>query len=464
MDLPRSFEGAGALPIDAIPTTVRAAALASRGSGEPVGGYLYDLAAAQTRATGLVDALPGGARVCFAVKANSYPPLLAALAERIHGFEVASVSEARLALAAAREAGVPPRIVASGPAKNPTLLAGLLGPEIPDGALTVNVESLLELHRLSRAAVAAGRHAPGRHAPGRDAPGRDAPGRDATGREVPVALRVNPRRSPLRIERSTGLTMGGLPSPFGIPEPEIPRVLRALGSLPGVRFSGFHLHAVSGNMDADLHADYVRGVVDWSVRTAEEHGLQLRTIDVGGGLGIPFEPGPEFDVHRFGRQVAVPENTELILEPGRWMAGPIGWYATEVVDVKHSYGEVFVVVRGGINHFQLPTSWEIRHNFAVLPVDDWPVGLPRPAAERAAVTISGELCTPEDVLARDVTVESVRAGDLLLFPNAGAYGFEFAMPAFLGQPPAWRTALIRPEGATPRPRPASRVDDVTNLR
>lgn len=446
MELPRSFAGADALPVDAVPPAVRAAALASRNSGELVGGYLYDLAAAKERAARLVRTLPPWVKVCYAVKANSFAPLLGALADEIHGFEVASVAEARLAVAAAARAGTTPRLVVSGPAKNPTMLAGLVGPDVPDGALTVNVESVLELHRLSRAAVAAGRHAPGR--------------------EVPVALRVNPATSPVRVDRARGLTMGGLPSPFGIPEPEIPAALRALGSLPGVRFVGFHLHAVSGNMDANLHADYVAGAVDWAVRTADEHGLPLRTIDVGGGLGIPFEPGPEFDVDAFGAALATRplEGVELILEPGRWMAGPIGWYATEVVDVKRSYGEVFVVVRGGINHFQLPTSWEIRHNFAVVPIDDWPVGLPRPAAERVPVTVSGELCTPEDVLARDVTVERVRAGDVLIFPNAGAYGFEFAMPAFLGQPPAWRAALIRPEGQAPRPRPASRVDDFTNLR
>ncbi|SHM98979.1 alanine racemase [Cryptosporangium aurantiacum] len=447
MELPRSFEGASALPADAVPTAVRAAALASRGSGEPVGGYLYDLSAAQERATRLVTALPAAAKVCYAVKANSFSPLLGALAEVVHGFEVASVAEARLALAAAAKAEVRPRLVVSGPAKNSTMLAGLVGPDAPDGAVVVNVESVLELHRLSRAAVAAGRHAPGR--------------------EVPVALRVNPQRSPVEVARATGLTMGGVPSPFGIPEAEIPDALRALGSLPGVRFIGFHLHAVSGNMDADLHADYVRGAVEWAVRTADEHGLRLRAVDVGGGLGIPFEPGPEFDVETFGAALAalpLPEDVELILEPGRWMAGPVGWYATEVVDVKRSYGEVFVVVRGGINHFQLPISWEIRHNFAVLPVDDWPVGLPRPGVERAAVTVSGELCTPEDVLARGVTVDSVRAGDLLIFPNAGAYGFEFAMPAFLGQPPAWRTALTRPDGHAPRPRPASRVDDLADFR
>ncbi|EXG79444.1 alanine racemase [Cryptosporangium arvum] len=439
MELPRSFEGADALPVDAVPAAVRAAALASRNSGEPVGGYLYDLAAANERAERLVRALPPRAEVFYAVKANAFPPLLNTLAEALHGFEVASVSEARLAIAAARRAGKTPRLVVSGPAKNPTLLAGLLeAPDTQDDTeITINVESILELHRLSRAAV--------RHAPTT---------------EIPVALRVNPAHSPLKIEHTHGLTMGGVPSPFGIPEPEIPAALRALESLPGVRFQGFHLHAVSGNMDAERHAEYVRGAVDWAVRTADAHGLELRTIDVGGGLGIPFEPGPEFDVAAFGAALDVPDETELILEPGRWMAGPIGWYATEVVDVKHAYGEVFVVVRGGINHFQLPTSWEIRHNFAVVPIDDWPLGLPRPSAERARVTVSGELCTPEDVLARDVTVGRVRAGDLLIFPNAGAYGFEFAMPAFLGQPPAWRAALTRPA----IPRPASRVDDLSNFR
>ena len=102
-----------------------------------------------------------------------------------------------------------------------------------------------------------------------------------------------------------------------------------------------------------------------------------------------------------------------------------------------SYGTAFAVLRGGINHFQLPASWDLVHPFAVLPVEDWPAGLPRPEA-RGNVTVVGELCTPEDTLARDVRVERVRAGDVVVFPLAGAYGWEFAMPNFLGRPPAWR--------------------------
>ena len=459
MELPRSFGGAACLPIDAVPAPVRAAVLASGESG-----YVYDLAVAKARAADLIAALPAAARVCYAVKANSFVPLLEALAEVVHGFEVASVAEARLAVAAATKvpkiarlavtaaAEVPKsarlavaaatevpksaRLVASGPAKNRAMLAALVGQE---AQLTVNVESLLELHRLSRVAVAAGR-------------------------EVAVALRVNPAQTPVSVDRATGLTMGGLASPFGLPEGEIPAAVAALGALPGVRFVGFHVHAVSGNMDAVRHAEYVRWALAWSVRTAARHGLELQTVDVGGGLGIPFEPGPEFDLAAFGAALPeIPAGIELIFEPGRWLAGPAGWYAAEVVDVKHSYGTAFVVVRGGINHFQLPTSWEIRHNFAVLPVDNWPDGLPRPAAERTAVTVVGELCTPEDVLARDVTVVAVRAGDVLIFPNAGSYGFEFAMPAFLGHPPAARAALAILDGERPGPHPASRVDDLTSM-
>jgi 2-[(L-alanin-3-ylcarbamoyl)methyl]-2-hydroxybutanedioate decarboxylase len=128
----------------------------------------------------------------------------------------------------------------------------------------------------------------------------------------------------------------------------------------------------------------------------------------------------------------------VVFEPGRWLVADCGYYAAEVTDVKHAYGTDFVVLRGGINHFQLPTSWEIVHNFAVLPVPDWPAGLPRPALPAGPVTVVGELCTPEDTLARDVTAPPVRAGDVVVFPFAGSYGWEFAMPDFLGHPRAGR--------------------------
>jgi len=423
MEPPRSFDHAPALPAGRIPAPVRGAALDL--AAGPGAGYLYDPALAADRARTLRKSLPGWARVYFAAKSNGFEPVLAHLAEAVDGFEAASLREARSCLAALRSRrpgtgyGSPGggRIAVSGPGKTPELLAGLARLRAENGAdVVVNAESELELHRASAAALAAGT-------------------------VLPVTLRVNPERVPV----SGALVMGGTPGPFGVPEPLVADAVRTALTLPGLDLTGFHVHAVSGNTDAAAHADYVRWCLDWARRTADGLGVDLRVVDVGGGLGVPFEEGdPVFDLEGFGAALGeLPDpGVEVVFEPGRWIAAPTGWYAARVTDVKSSYGGRFAVVRGGINHFQLPTSWEIRHPFAVLEGGDpWPVGMPRPAVRGESVTVCGELCTPEDVLARDVRVESLRAGDVLVFPNAGAYGHEFAMPAFLAHPAAPRVTL-----------------------
>lgn len=428
MEPPRSFEHTPALSPDVLPEAVRRAALELADS--PGSGYVYDPALAADRVRTLRAALPDWARVYFAVKSNGFAPVLSHLARTVDGFEAASLSEARTALTALRERAQPEgpsegpgagsvpgeRIAVSGPGKTPEMLLGLARLRAERGAdVVVNVESELELHRAAAAARAAGV-------------------------VLPVTLRVNPERVPV----SGSLVMGGAPSPFGLPEPRVPEAVAAARSLPELDLVGFHVHAVSGNTDAVAHAAYVLWCLEWATETAKRHGVDLRVVDVGGGLGVPFEEGDtEFDLAALGAALsALPDpGVEVVFEPGRWIAAPTGWYAARVTDVKSAYGEHFAVVRGGINQFQLPTSWEIRHNFAVVEGSGWSEGLPRPGVDGVSVTVSGELCTPEDVLARDVRVGSLRAGDVLVFPNAGAYGHEFAMPAFLGHPGAPRRTV-----------------------
>jgi len=357
--------------------------------------------------------------------------VLQALARVVDGFEVAS--EAELAAARASAPGVGPGgvvesglVVAAGPGKTVALLRSLVEHEVD----LVNVESVLELRRLDAVALAAGRRAR-------------------------VALRVNPRLA----APSGALTMGGVPSAFGIPEADVPGALEVADGLRGIEVAGVHVHAASGVLDAAAYAGYVRACLALATRLLR--GRRLDVVDVGGGIGVPFggttppggeageEPGDEagdaaaFDVAAFGELLAglrPPAGADVVLEPGRYLAADCGWYAAEVTDVKQAYGTSYAVIRGGINHFQLPASWDLVHRFAVLPVEDWPPGLPRPAAS-GDVTVVGELCTPEDTLARDVRVARVRAGDLVVFPLAGAYGWEFAMPGFLGHPPATRAAV-----------------------
>ncbi|SFC47430.1 type III PLP-dependent enzyme [Streptomyces aidingensis] len=418
IELPPSAAPRAAHPVTALPERVRRRLLDRSAAGPgPLAAYLYDPETAAGRARELRAALPPWAAVYYAVKANSFPGVLHGLAPHVDGFEVASRSELALALEAlagraGRADGGPVPVVAAGPAKTVPVLTDL----ITAGAEAINAESLLELHRISR--IAAG-----------------------LGTTARVALRVNPERIPV----TGSLHMGGVPSQFGVAEPDVPQVLEQARKLPGVELTGFHIHAASNNLDAAAHADYLRWCMTWSGATAAAHGIELRQIDIGGGIGVDFDGEQSFDTARFGELIAAtppPAGARVLLEPGRFLVTDCGWYAAEVTDVKHSFGQWFVMLRGGINHFQLPTSWDLVHNIAVLPVPEWgEPGSPRPAAENTRVTVVGELCTPEDTLLRDVHVERVRAGDLVVFPRAGSYGWEFAMPHFLGHPPAERLLL-----------------------
>ena len=409
MQFPPSAGGLPALDVAALPDRVRRRLAErvreARPTGAVPGGYLYLPEVAAARAAGLRAVLPDRWRLCFAVKANSFPPVLAALAAEVDGFEVASAAE----VAAARAALPGGLAVAAGPGKTVAVLRAL----VAHGVDLVNVESALELLRLDGVAAEAGRR-------------------------VRAALRVNPSAA----APAGALTMGGVPSAFGIPEPDVGAVLDLAASCRFVDVAGIHVHAASGVLDAAAYAGYVASCLALAGRLMR--GRRLDVVDVGGGIGVPFgaDPGAApFDLERFGELVAElspPAGAEVVLEPGRYLAAECGWYAAEVTDVKHAYGTSYAVLHGGINHFQLPASWDLVHRFAVVPVEDWPAGVPRPEVAGGPVTVVGELCTPEDTLARDARVTRLRAGDLVVFPLAGAYGWEFAMPAFLGHPPATR--------------------------
>ncbi|HET9517213.1 MAG TPA: alanine racemase, partial [Actinoplanes sp.] len=343
MDLPPSA-AAPALPASSLPLAVRAHLTGLAARQEPVSGYLYDPAVAAARADALRGALPDWADICYAVKANAYPPVLAALAGHVDGFEVASATEATLA----RDTHPDGLLVAAGPAKSDTLLRHLVQHDVD----LINVESLHELRRVDRIAA-------------------------QLDRRVAVTLRVNPRR----VAVAGALAMGGAATQFGIPEADVPQVLDLARGLSRVDVVGFHVHAVGNNLDAADHAAYLRWCLEFAQRTAARHGTQLRVVDIGGGIGVSFGRGPSFDVDRFGELLAdvrPPAGCRVVLEPGRFLVTGCGWYAAEVLDIKHAYGTDFVVLRGGINHFALPVSWDIVHPFAVLAIEQWPYDWPRP--------------------------------------------------------------------------------------
>jgi diaminopimelate decarboxylase len=367
---------------------------ALRRQQRPVCAYVYDTAALRDRAAVVRAAFPPGTTLLYAVKANGNPHVVRTLAEVCDGLEVASGGELALAVAAGAR-----RIVFGGPGKTDAELAAAVA-----AGAQVNVESAHELRRLDRAARAAGVVAE-------------------------AAVRVN--RAGPALTGSHAMT--GTPTPFGVDEEALPGVLGL--PLTSVRIIGFHLHAVSNNLDAAAHARFITEALDWSVATAARHGVPLRLVNVGGGLGVDYLSDVTIDLTALGQDLIVPDGVELIVEPGRILAADAGWYAAEVLDLKRTHGRWFAVLRGGTHHFRLPAAWGYSHPFTVLPVDEWPYEWDRPQIENTSVDAVGELCTPRDVLARDQHVERLRAGDILVFGRTGAYAWDISHHDFLRHPP-----------------------------
>ncbi len=377
-------------------------------------GFIYRPDIAAQRAERLREALPAWADVFYAVKANAFAPVLQALSGVVDGFEVASEGEAE----SVATLGTPaPALVASGPGKTTSHLRRLL--EL--GAHAINVESLLELRRVAHVAAEM----------------------DAC---AAVTLRVNPKRTRV----TDGIVVGRANTAFGIDEQQLPLAIAAARAEPHVDLRGFHFHLVCNVLDAAAYAEFVAWCLRWSENAAREHGVDLRLIDVGGGLGATGPAQRELDLDALAASLAglrPAAGVRLILEPGRWMVDDCGFYVAEVIDLKHTRGTWFAVLRGGIHHFFRPAAYGTPHEFTVVPREQWPYPFERPEARDVAINVAGELCTPADVLARDVHVERVRPGDVIVFPRAGSYGWEMSLQEFLGHPRATRMAVAARESA-----------------
>jgi diaminopimelate decarboxylase len=365
----------------------------------PVCAYVYDTGVLRRRAAAVRAALPAGAQLLYAVKANGHPAVIAALASTVDGLEVASGGE----LALARAAGVR-RVAFGGPGKTDAELADAVA-----AGATVNVESLLEIRRL---AVQADRR----------------PAAAGTAGPVQVTLRVN--RASAALPGSHQMT--GASTPFGIDEAQLDDAVAAVREETSLDLVGFHLHAVSNNLDAVAHGGFVTEAVDWARAAAARYGIALREVNVGGGFGVDYVGDARFDLEKLG--VALPSGVPLVFELGRYLTAPAGWYAAEVLDLKRVHGRWFAVLRGGTHHFRLPAAWGYSHPFAVVPLDDWPYPYPRPQVRDVPVDAVGELCTPRDVLTRAQPVQRLRVGDVLVFANAGGYGWDISHHDFLRHP------------------------------
>ena len=352
-------------------------------AGTPV--YVYSTATIERHYRVFAEAFRGlGPTICYAVKANGNIAVVGTLARLGAGADVVSGGELAIALAA----GVPAdRIVFSGVGKSaPEMREALLA-----GVLQINVESEPELEQLDRVARALGRRAP-------------------------TALRVNPDVDARTHDK---ISTGRGEDKFGLEWTAAHRVYAKAAALPGLDLAGVAIHIGSQLTLVAPFREAFRRLRDLVVMLRAD-GLPIRTLDLGGGLGIPYGneeasvPSPS-DYAQVAAQTVGDLGCRIIVEPGRMLVGNAGILVTRVLRVKEGSTRTFVIVDAGMNDLLRPALYDAWH--AVVPVRQ-----PEAGGDLREVDIVGPVCETSDMFGSGRGLPPVSEGDLLAIRTAGAYG------------------------------------------
>ncbi len=347
--------------------------------------YVYSTATLTRHFRVFDEALAGMPHlICYAMKANSNLAVLRVLAKLGAGMDVVSGGEYRRARAAGVE---PSRIVFSGVGKTRAEMEMALR----EGIRQINVESEPELQALS--VVAAG-----------------------LGLRAPITIRVNPdvdARTHPKI--ATGLS----DTKFGIPIGRARAIYAEAARLPGIDVVGIDVHIGSQLTELAPFAQAFEKLAELT-RALRADGHDIRRLDLGGGLGIPYRqvseaPPLPFDYGEVIRSTVGDLGCEIEIEPGRMLAGNAGVLLSEVIYRKTGADRDFLILDAAMNDLIRPAMYDAWHDVV-------PVRKPVPRGKRAPVDIVGPVCETGDIFARARPMPQVDAGDLVAFRSAGAYG------------------------------------------
>ncbi len=356
-----------------------------KAAGSPV--YIYSSATIERHFTIFAKAVGAPKnRVFYATKANANIGVLSTLAKLGAGADVVSEGEIRKAQAAGINLT---DMVFSGVGKTARELAYA----VDAGIYQINVESEGELELLSQ--IAAQR-----------------------GKRQEIVLRVNPD---VGAGGHAKITTGSSANKFGVSFSEAERLYAKASNMAGVRCVGLAVHI--GSQITELSAleaafTKMRSVVE----NLRSQGLHIERLDLGGGLGIPYEQKAPF-VHgpdlieayaAMVMRVTAGLDVELGFEPGRLIVGNAGVLVTEALYLNKRGDKNFLVVDAAMNDLVRPAMYEAYHEI-------WPVIEPR-SQERTTYDVVGPVCESGDTFTKDRSLPLIGQGDLIAFMSAGAYG------------------------------------------
>ena len=324
--------------------------------------------------------------IAFAMKANSSLAILRMMAKEGSGADIVSGGELFRAL----KAGVPAsKIVFAGVGKSPDEIRDALEADI----LMFNVESSAEIHAINEVAA-------------------------SVGKKARIALRINPDVDP---KTHPYISTGMKKSKFGIASNRALEEYKMASSLSYTDVVGVHAHIGSQLTDVMPFVDSLKKVVAL-IDTLKNQGINIRYLNIGGGLGITYSeekpPLPQDLADAVSPLVRDLELT-LVMEPGRVIVGNAGILVTRALYEKAGETKHFIIVDAAMNDLIRPSLYGAYHE--IRPVNEETV-----RRTKQTMDIVGPVCESGDFLAKDRLLPGIKPGELLAVMSAGAYGFVMA--------------------------------------
>ncbi|MDC0988985.1 diaminopimelate decarboxylase [Rhodospirillales bacterium] len=345
--------------------------------------YCYSVATIERHFRVLEAALKGlKATICYAVKANSNIAVLKLLGDMGAGADVVSSGE----LIRALKAGIPSnKIVFSGVGKT----KGEITHALKENILQINVESEVELHCVNTIA------------------------KDLD-KVAQVALRINPDVDARTHEK---ISTGRSENKFGIEWNSIDKIINDTDRLQNIEISGLAVHIGSQLTDLNPFRDTFKKLKEF-VFHLESKGAKFKRLDLGGGLGIPYNNDETPTPQEYGKvikEILGDMKCDLIVEPGRLIVGNAGILVTKVIYYKKGDTRNFIILDAAMNDLMRPSLYDAEHEIINVIETNQNV-------EKNAVDIVGPVCETGDTFARQVKLPKCETGDLFAIRSAGAYG------------------------------------------